>query len=481
MENFSFSRRGFLGALGAIAVCPSYALDDTPRLRFGVASDIHVSLFENPDPKTYKPDAKAFLAALRYFSDQGVDAVMVPGDLTNRGSVEELEAVAKAWATVFPGDRAPDGRKVERLFVYGNHDYHGYLYGNNWGKQTYPDEAERWRHVLRADMKGFWERTFHEEYRRIWSRTVKGYTFIGSNWDDGKGPETNYGHDASGEQLREFFANPANVPFSDKPFFYFQHAHPRGTVIGPEGISAQDNGISTEVLSHYPNAVVFSGHSHYSIADERSIWQGGFTSINAGSLRYAEADYARWAERRYENWTASGKRAAEIDKLKKTERIDRCSSHGLLVDVFEDHLVVRRLQFVPFGEIAAAWVVPLLPKADGPFSFALRAKAARAPEFAPGQKLSVTDEGETVKLEFPQAIARSDARPFDYEIAVRGGNGDVRVFYALTSGYNHAPTHRKYRRNMTVVLDRSELPSGPLHYSVKPMDVWKNVGRPIEG
>ena len=30
----------------------------------------------------------------------------------------------------FLGDRAPDGRKVEKLFCTGNHDYDGWWYGD---------------------------------------------------------------------------------------------------------------------------------------------------------------------------------------------------------------------------------------------------------------------------------------------------------------------------------------------------------------
>ena len=45
-----------------------------------------------------------------------------------------------------------------------------------------------------------------------------------------------------------------------------------------------DKGIATKTLSNYPNAIAFSGHSHYSLTDERSIWQGAFTSIGQSSL-----------------------------------------------------------------------------------------------------------------------------------------------------------------------------------------------------
>lgn len=40
------------------------------------------------------------------------------------------------------------------------------------------------------------------------------------------------------------------------------------------------------VLNRFPQAVFFSGHTHFPVADERSIWQGGYTSINTGSSSY---------------------------------------------------------------------------------------------------------------------------------------------------------------------------------------------------
>ena len=39
------------------------------------------------------------------------------------------------------------------------------------------------------------------------------------------------------------------------------------------------------VLNRYPQAVSFSGHSHYCPADPRSVWQGNFTAVGCGSLK----------------------------------------------------------------------------------------------------------------------------------------------------------------------------------------------------
>ena len=93
--------------------------ESPPLLRFGVASDLHVTDWAS---------AETFRRALRWFRDQGVDAVTVPGDLTDHGILPQLENVARSWREVFPDDRAPDGRRVERLFIYGNHDFEGVKY-----------------------------------------------------------------------------------------------------------------------------------------------------------------------------------------------------------------------------------------------------------------------------------------------------------------------------------------------------------------
>ena len=50
---------------------------------------------------------------------RGAGAVLVSGDIAESGNRAQLKAFADTWYGVFPGDKAPDGRRVERLFVYG--------------------------------------------------------------------------------------------------------------------------------------------------------------------------------------------------------------------------------------------------------------------------------------------------------------------------------------------------------------------------
>ena len=102
------------GALGA-TVLPAFARSvGKPNLRFGFISDIHIRARASAE-RVYKP-------ALEWFRAQGVDAVVCTGDLATTGLLSELKNVSDVWYEVFPGDRLPDGRNVEKVFLYGNHD-----------------------------------------------------------------------------------------------------------------------------------------------------------------------------------------------------------------------------------------------------------------------------------------------------------------------------------------------------------------------
>ena len=114
--NGNFSRKQFVGGLVAAFggfLLPADAFGTgTPLLKFGLVSDVHLG-GEGKDADLEK--------VLRFFDSQGVDAVMIPGDIAHTGIIKEFERFAAIWYKVFPDDRGADGRKVEKLIVTGNH------------------------------------------------------------------------------------------------------------------------------------------------------------------------------------------------------------------------------------------------------------------------------------------------------------------------------------------------------------------------
>lgn len=302
--------------------------ETSPLLRFAAISDLHL---------TGLASASTFRKALLWYRDQGVDAVLIAGDLTDHGLLPQLENAAATWRDVFPGDRAPDGRHVEKLFIYGNHDYDGLDYRDKWMDAAFDfhgisrEEAE----PLRISNVGFdkaWEQCFGEPYAPIWRKRVKGYDFIGghSAWQSPAG-------------LEEWFSENAAALPADKPFFYIQHPHPKDTVYGPAAPGC-DDGTSTRVLSRFPNAVAFSGHSHIPLADGRAVWRGAFTSIATASL-----SYGFWPE---EPEKTAASRAAVLGWEGGVP-----FAQGLLVDVFPGRIEILRRDFVNDAQIGDPWIL----------------------------------------------------------------------------------------------------------------------------
>jgi hypothetical protein len=70
------------------------------------------------------------------------------------------------------------------------------------------------------------------------------------------------------------------------PIFVITHMPPAGTTYGS---GKYHKGIF-EILKKYPEVICISGHSHYSLKNPKSIWQGDFTVINTQSISYLGLD-----------------------------------------------------------------------------------------------------------------------------------------------------------------------------------------------
>ena len=110
-------RTGILPVQGAANGQDARSPSRRPRLKIGVIADPHIGtkwMMGINAPATEK--------AFRDFRSQGVDVVAVLGDMTEGGTIAQWEEFAQIWYDVFPNDLGVDGKKVEKLFITGNHD-----------------------------------------------------------------------------------------------------------------------------------------------------------------------------------------------------------------------------------------------------------------------------------------------------------------------------------------------------------------------
>ena len=503
------TRRFFIGSLAAaggygafggnrfLLAAAGFKAGTKPNVRFGVVSDIHIRCSAGGDPKQTYRDNSTFRHTLEWFRSQNVDAVVIAGDMADVGMDENLMAVSEAWYSVFPDDKYPDGRPVEKVFVTGNHDWIGFNY-NKAAEKAYPDKEERVKHVLHYDMAGWWRKAFREDYTPIFMKEIKGYRFVGAHWDTGT-PDNPIGGKADPfARIKGFLDEKGKTLDPALPFFYVQHPHPKDTCYGPWAWG-HDKGVATEALASYQNAIAFSGHSHYTLTDERSIWQGAFTSVGTSSLRYTGIEYDEHPPLGFENSSAPSKAQWRSDAEKMMGKFDGSDCRqGMLWSVYGDCIVVRRREFVSDLDLGDEWVLPLPAAESRPFAFAERAVKSKPPKFPDGAGVAVSriksrtrggkaKGGEKIdpvkkdafKVVVPAAVPERDARLYELEFAAEGKSGEKKVKLVVPAGFNHAPTHAKASAPLSCVFALDELPAGEVRFAVTPINCWGRRGKPL--
>ncbi|MBR4172081.1 MAG: metallophosphoesterase [Kiritimatiellae bacterium] len=413
------SRRQFLQIAGggfsaAWAMFQTRLLAQTiapqPPLRLGVVSDIHIRNNGKTANDYTGGTTGTFRAALEYFRDRHVDAVVIAGDMADTGQVSELERVGEVWRDVFPDCKGADGARVEPVFVYGNHDRLAW----RWGLRG--DAAKNPEKLRAAKEKGIgpreaeaWKRAFGWEWKPVYSVKIKGFTFLCAHW----------GYEKDIPAYATAHAAELDIHAS-KPFFCVQHPHPKGTLFSYWGKGAEDGGELTEFLKDYPNAVSFSGHSHMGLTDDRSVWQGAFTAVNTCTLLQISTPYGG-------EWQCVNSRRSSNEKAYHMDATSRKGRQGMVMDVWPDRLEIERREFV-LGEAAGpVRIVPIPANPTNPaYGYAAQSARTSAPGFPKGAMVSVVRrkgkntkkvEEDQIHVSFPSACANGEkGRVLLYEI-----------------------------------------------------------------
>ena len=496
------SRRGFLrgglaafglGAFGGgrlFAAPAGWTHPGKANIAVGVVSDTHLitdregRLAWSRGPKfgatgVGSPD-RYFVAALEYFRSQNVDAVIHCGDMADSGLIRELEATAEAWRRVFSDDRAPDGHKVEKLFVTGNHDEEGGNY--SWVRRIWTDRAEREGISLLSDVSGHWERIWGEKYEPVWHKVVKGYHFFGRHWMS-SWPDFTKMVTAAREDTQ--------LP---KPFFMLSHSQD-----GKDDIAKKGKGEFKASLLSCRNAVAFCGHWHQSLTNWNMIqfWvNDSLPEIRCPSC----APFGGLAPH-HDGWLFGGRQVAGASAVGDWRQ-------GLVMRVYDDMIVFERREFSDTGTASLGhdWILPLekckmenvkckVGETAGvsrphPFSRDELKKVIGEPQFRAGAKLFVEREkrvgvGVAVLLiRIPLADGNPDSRVYAYEVVATGEsdatNGVPPKFhkFVYASGCNVGIGHEP--KTTTLEVMKSELPpGGVLTFAVRPVSSLGTSGKPL--
>ena len=468
----ALSRRVFFGqatamaAVAATGCLPGGADASGPELRVGVLSDIHLLR-----QKDRMHSDVYFEKALRWYDTMKADAVLLCGDIADCGLVAELEYAAEIWYRVFPGDRRSDGQPIQQLFHLGDHDLGGFAHKYGWAKRCSTDPDAVNHALVNEDIEAIWKRLFHEEWKPIQVKTVKGYTFVLAHHPH------NMANGVEIPGLAEALASAHPDP--GKPFFYSMHRPVNPTLPGwdEKGLAKDPN---HQVLKNYPNVLAFFGHAHQNSADELCLWQGEYTVVHVPSTSYCCTRAGR------ENSFSCGNQPNKR-RPQQMQRVDCFSSnHALLVDVHSDRIVIARRDVRHDGPMGADWVVPL-PSPDGSCSAKARKSLSAAPAFPAGAMATVTagkgkDRAQKVRDEvvvsFPPAHAIGGRpRAFDYEVVASAPG--FRLVRRVFSTRAYWPETEE-KESSRCVFGQFELPADKtVTFTVRPVNCYDIYGDPL--
>lgn len=316
-------------------------------VKIGVISDIHLTV-----SKEVQKEETNLLKALLVFRQNGIDVLIVTGDIAGAGEAGAYAAFSEMFQRVFPDA----GERPQKVFVMGNHDY--------WNGLAADQARQRFQDGLGVKIDG--------------SISVRGYPFIGVSTEDGELNGT-FTDRTTGWLAGELAKAAALTP--DKPIFVAVHQPVTGTVFENYGLS---NPALGPVLKPYPQAIVFSGHTHFPLQDPRAIHQKDYTSVAAASLSYAGI--------------------GSIEPHTLPLRGAHKAAQGLLVTVTGAAVRVRRLDFLNNTVIETDWTIPL-PIRKSEFLFTDRRAALRTvPYFLKGSAIAVWElTSHSCTIAFPSA------------------------------------------------------------------------------
>ncbi|MEG2669863.1 MAG: metallophosphoesterase, partial [Oscillospiraceae bacterium] len=239
-----------------------------------------------------------------------LDVLLIPGDITHNSYINEYQAFVEDLQTALPY-----GSHTKVLFLRGNHDAKE---GNNAGASTtrlsnFVTELSKYDPTLKSPNN---------------ITNVNGYQFVTVSQDTQKGndePSTNeyimahnYLHSPETVSWFTQTMTDAAAQSNGKPIFVGMHPNAyekvqantitaeNGTVFGSYPVNGYKNQATAKsdywatselynAIKPHANAVTFSGHSHWTVANESSIHQRDFTSMNTGAVNNMEIENA-WDE-----------------------------------------------------------------------------------------------------------------------------------------------------------------------------------------
>ena len=223
-------------------------------ITFAVLGDVHENI-------------EHFQAAIDdfYKINPTMDALILNGDVVDQGIDEQYNSVKETL------ERNKDLLPETIIKNIGNHEFFNYDIEKN----------------SKEEVQGFINKylEFSGEEKVYHDKWIKDYHFISLGSEDGNSETMNsVTAFLSKEQLEWFKEKLAEKYEKRKPIFVFLHQqleYPNSKWIGVEQADEL-----REILSKYPEVILFSSHTHRDISDNSISLNRPFTIVNTGAIHY---------------------------------------------------------------------------------------------------------------------------------------------------------------------------------------------------
>lgn len=320
---------------------------DNP-LRVAVISDLQMPDSESKTSHQYE----SFEKTLTMLNNKGMDALIIAGDFTDLATKQAYGAYREIYDRVMGGAEKPIA-----LYVMGNHDY--------W----LADFVKSWEIPTPAKMqKRFTEFTGEYPYSH---KIINGYHFI--SWSSSNGT---YDKSYSDKKWIKSELDKAVAADPTKPIFVITHLNPSDTAYGSDEWGNED---IADVLKDYKQVISISGHSHYSLIDERSVWQGDYTAFTTQSLDYIELESGKF----------NGSIPTDAYGNSLADKVPAC----LYMEIENDKVTVSRLEANTGKELKEPWVIraPFGSEESLSAYTGARADSNKAPKLSRDLKAAVSE------------------------------------------------------------------------------------------
>ncbi|CAN7534060.1 metallophosphoesterase [Paenibacillus sp. LjRoot153] len=245
------------------------AAGNSPLLRFSVVSDIHIQYWDT--------QAQSKLGAALDDLNQlipSLDALVINGDLGDGRSNDYSMLTSILQKHPLPN---------QICFTIGNHDYYKAYYNasGDWSPSTFPNgESDS------ASMERFL--SFTKMTSVYYDRWIQGYHFIflGSEQYRQSNPNNNEDAWLSLAQLKWLQSQLQDNYIKHKPLFVFLHQPLQGTVSGSLSRGIVQHNELKQLLSQYPEVILFTGHTHWELQLTSTLIRDVFTMVNSSSVSY---------------------------------------------------------------------------------------------------------------------------------------------------------------------------------------------------